>query len=80
MTEADANSHDHVAKHVAQSLKVAFDAVATSPLPPTDKGRWQHRLIAITNMTKRDVARARDQLQRFVDEWNALGAGKEIQQ
>ena len=78
MTDTGSNSSGDAAQRVSQTLKVAFEVVASSTLAADDKGRWQRRLIAITNTTKHDVARALEQLQRFSDEWNALGAGKEI--
>ena len=75
--QSDSTAND-VATHVAHTLKEAFAAVASAPLPPDERARWQQRLLAITNMTKHDVARAHDQLRRFQREWNALGVGKEI--
>ena len=61
---------------VSEQLKTLFAAVVEADLPPDDKGRWHKRLIAITNTSKHDVVRAGDQLERFVEEWNALHRGK----
>lgn len=74
------NGGDDIAARVADTLKRAFEVVATAPLPADEKGRWHHRLIVITNTSKHDVGRAWQQLRRFIDEWNALGRGKEIVQ
>ena len=78
MTDRSDTAPDDAAARVAHTLKAAFAAVASAPLPPDEKARWQQRLIAITNMTKHDVVRAHEQLQRLQREWNALGVGKEI--
>jgi hypothetical protein len=78
MTDTGSNSTSDAARRVSQTLKIAFEVVASSALAVDDKGRWQQRLIAITNTTKHDVTRAHEQLKNFSDEWNALGAGKEI--
>ena len=80
MTDDVDNSSSDVAQRVAAVLKEAFVAVATSSLPVQDKGRWQQRLIAITNMTKHDVARASEQLDRFLREWNDVDGGTQILQ
>ena len=69
-----------VAVRVSDTLREAFSVLATSSLDGDDKQRWQRRLIAITNMSKHDVARAHEQLQRFIGEWNALDTGKDIVQ
>ena len=80
MIEQNANPDDVAASRVAEQLKSAFAAVASSELPPEEKGRWHRRLLAVTNMTKHDVARAAEQMHRVIDEWNALDEGKELQQ
>ena len=80
MTDDVPNQQTDAATHVAAVLKAAFAAVASSPLPAEDQGRWQQRLIAITNLTKHDVARASQQLDRFLREWNDVDGGKEIVQ
>lgn len=56
-------------QELSDGLRDAFAAVARSPLLPDEKGRWQHRLIAITNSSKRDVTRARASLERFQRDW-----------
>jgi hypothetical protein len=80
MSESHSNLTADASARVSETLKVAFDAVTTATLDVEEKGRWQRRLIAITNTSKHDVVRAQEQLQRFKEEWNALHAGKEILQ
>lgn len=82
MRDADANPHaaavnDTAARDVADGLKAAFAAVAGADITGDEKGRLQQRLIAVTNMSKRDVVRAREQLARFNDAWNARMRGKD---
>ena len=71
MTDADSNTTSEASARVADGLRTAFADVAAADLAPDVKGRWQRRLIAITNMAKHDVARADVQLDKFHDEWNA---------
>ena len=61
---------------LSQQLKSMFAEVVAADIPPADKGRWHQRLIAITNTAKRDLARADEQMNRFVEEWNALQRGR----
>ena len=82
MRDVDANqrdtaTNDDAAREVADGLKSAFAAVAGANIADDEKGRLQQRLIAVTNMSKRDVVRAREQLARFNDEWNARMWGKD---
>ena len=60
---------------VSTALRDAFATVAQSDLPVQDKGRWQQRLLAVTNMAKRDTARAREQLERFNADWQTENPG-----
>ena len=56
---------------LADGLRDAFAAIAAASMPVDEKGRWQRRLLAITTASKRDVVRAREQLDRFRGEWDA---------
>lgn len=60
---------------VSDGLRDAFAGVASADLPAEAKARWQQRLIAITNMAKRDTARAAAQLERFNRDWAAENSG-----
>lgn len=71
MTDADSNATSEASARVADGLRTAFADVAAADVAPDVKGRWQRRLIAITNTAKHDVARADEQLDKFHDEWNA---------
>lgn len=57
------------AERLSAALRDTFAMLAAAPLPPEDKGRWQQRLIAITNSAKRDLQRADASLRRFLAEW-----------
>src|SRR5688500_3079644 len=70
-------TNDGGARERADGLKTAFAADAGANISGDEKGRLQQRLIAGTNMAKRDVVRAREQLARFNDEWNARKRGKD---
>ena len=54
---------------VSEGLRDAFSLVAAAKLRPDEAGRWQRRLIAITNVAKRDLAGAWEQLERFQADW-----------
>ena len=56
---------------VSGALRDAFAALGQADLPNDDKARWHQRLIAITNMAKRDTTRAREQLARFEADWES---------
>lgn len=71
MTDHDSNSTSVAATRVAEQLLAAFADVAAADVPADVKGRWQRRLLAITNTSKHDVTRAGEQLDKFRDEWNA---------
>ena len=71
MTDADSNPPSETAARVADRLRSGFADIAAADVEPDVKGRWQRRLIAITNMAKHDVERADMQLDKFYDEWNA---------
>ena len=77
MSDADNDAPMDAAARVSQGLKEAFEDVAHADVDGADKGRWQRRLIAITNTAKHDVARADEQLLRYRDEWNAFRQGKD---
>ena len=77
MTDAHANPHDEVGARVSEQLKSAFADVAAADIDGATKGRWQRRLLAITNTSKHDVVRAAEQLDRYQREWNTLVRGKE---
>lgn len=77
MAQTDPTDATDAAARVSAALKGAFAAVAGADMDVHEKGRWQQRLIAVTNMAKRDVARAGRQLDRFNDEWNARVRGKD---
>ncbi|MPZ74678.1 MAG: hypothetical protein GEU74_15925 [Nitriliruptorales bacterium] len=68
---------DTITQQVSDTLRSAFAAIATADIAPDEKGRWQQRLIAVTNIAKRDVSRAHEQLVRFNDEWNTRLRGKD---
>ena len=71
MTDADSNSTADDNVRLAEGLRNAFADVASADIDGESKGRWQRRLIAVTNMSKHDVSRALSQLEKFHDEWNA---------
>ena len=77
MTDADTNSSRESADHVAAALKAAFTALGDADIAAEEKARWHQRLLAVTNMSKRDVVRAREQLDHFDEEWNARMRGKD---
>lgn len=55
---------------VGDWLKEAFARVGgAEDLSPEERRRWQQRLVAITNTTKRDLPRAREQTRRFDRDW-----------
>jgi hypothetical protein len=54
---------------VSGSLKEAFAALEAANLPQDQRGRWQRRLVAITNTAKRDLGQAEAQIKRFRADW-----------
>lgn len=54
---------------VSDGLREAFAQVGAAKLRADEAGRWQRRLIAITNVAKRDLAGALEQLERFEADW-----------
>ena len=64
--------HPNAAAAVSDGLRDAFASIAAADIPADEKGRWQHRLIAITNMAKRDVSRASQQLERWTRDWELM--------
>lgn len=77
MTDAHDNANVDAGARVSTGLKAAFGEVARADIDVADKGRWQRRLIAITNTAKHDVARADEQLMRYRDDWNMFRQGEE---
>ena len=71
MSDAGTNqaADDHA--RLSEGLRSAFAEVAAADIDAEQKGRWQRRLIAVTNMSKHDVSRAALQLDKFHGEWNA---------
>ena len=61
---------DDELQRLSEGLKEAFARVAQSQLAPDEKGRWQQRLIAVTNSAKRDQGRALASLARFNEDWH----------
>jgi hypothetical protein len=57
------------ASRLAEALREGFARLAAAQLEPAERGRWQQRLIAITNAAKRDLPRALAQLERFERDW-----------
>lgn len=56
---------------VSEGLRAAFTEVTAAKLTAAEMTRWQHRLIAITNVAKRDLPGALEQLERFQSAWEA---------
>jgi hypothetical protein len=54
---------------VSCGLKAALAAVGAADLPRDKRGRWQRRLVAITNTAKQDLGRAEAQIERFHVDW-----------
>ena len=77
MTAAHDDADIDAAARLSAGLKDAFEQVAHADIDGADKGRWQRRLLAITNTSKHDVARADEQLVRYRDEWNTFRRGKD---
>jgi hypothetical protein len=77
MSDAHSDTPNESADRVSAALKSAFAEVANADIDGADKGRWQRRLIAITNTAKHEVTRADEQLVRFRDEWNMFRRGKD---
>ena len=59
------------ARELADGLRDAFAALARASLSPPQREQMQRRLLAITTASKRDVARAREQLARFTSDLHA---------
>lgn len=73
----DADEADAVASDaVAAWLRAAFARVGGAPgLTPEERGRWQKRLLTITNAAKRDLPRAAEQTRHFDRDWDAHAPG-----
>jgi hypothetical protein len=57
---------------VSQGLKEALAALGAADLGSGQRGRWQRRLMAITETATRDLAGAEMQLERFRTDWSRL--------
>ena len=77
MTDAHDEVDSDAAVRVSAGLKDAFEELARADVDGADKGRWHRRLLAITNTSKHDVARADEQLVRYRNEWNMFRGGTE---
>lgn len=60
---------------VSEGLRAAFAEVNEAGLDDAVRERWQRRLIAITNVAKRDLGRAEEQLSRFFEDFRAQRGG-----
>lgn len=54
---------------VSDGLRDAFALLGEAKLRPDESTRWQRRLIAISNVAKRDLTGALEQLERFQHDW-----------
>lgn len=54
---------------LSTALRDAFAQVTSARLHPDESARWQRRLIAITTVAKRDLAKALDNMERFQADW-----------
>lgn len=50
---------------VSEGLRAAYARIGQTEMEAAAKERWHRRLIAITNVAKRDLTRAEEQLERF---------------
>ena len=55
---------------VSDGLRDAFAQLGQAKLRADEAARWQRRLIAITNVAKRDLPGALEQLERFQADWS----------
>jgi hypothetical protein len=55
---------------VSDGLRDAFAQLGQAKLRPDEAGRWHRRLLAITNVAKRDLPGALEQLERFQRDWS----------
>ena len=69
--EGPAGQVDAVAfMRMSEGLREAFAQLGEAKLRPDEAGRWQRRLLAITNVAKRDLPGALEQLERFQADWS----------
>lgn len=54
---------------VSEGLRDAFARLGEAKLRGDEAGRWHRRLIAISNVAKRDLPGALEQLGRFERDW-----------
>lgn len=64
MTESSSGQRTP-SQQVADDLRDAFALLAAAQLAPAEHATYQRRLLAITTTSKRDIDRAREQLDRF---------------
>lgn len=64
------DAHEFVA--LSRGLRAALTRIAAADLSSGQRARWQHRLAAITDAARRDVATAADQLARFEADWTRI--------
>lgn len=55
---------------VSEGLRDAFARLGEARLRADEAGRWHRRLIAISNVAKRDLPGALEQLERFDRDWS----------
>jgi len=54
---------------LSEGLRDAFARLGSHELTEDQRGRWQRRLLAITNAAQRDLPRAQAQLDRYDADW-----------
>lgn len=54
---------------LSEGLRHAFTRVGSADLTDDQRGRWQRRLLSITNAAQRDLPRAQAQLDRYDADW-----------
>jgi hypothetical protein len=59
----------HVFVALTQGLHSAFTKVAEAKLNEGQRGRWQRRLVAISEAARADLPAASEQLARFERDW-----------
>ncbi|HWH31345.1 MAG TPA: hypothetical protein VNU01_01595 [Egibacteraceae bacterium] len=55
---------------VSDGLRAAFAELGATKLRADEAARWHRRLIAISNVAKRDLPGALEQLERFEHDWS----------
>lgn len=54
---------------LSEGLREAFDRLGASDVTEDQRGRWQRRLLAITDAAKRDLPEAQAQMDRYRSDW-----------